>query len=110
MAPSRRNVSFSHVFGEDGRLDEIERLRVAMEAAADAKDFELARRYRDRIALIRGGASAEDAAAADATGLRRQQPGAMGLGTGQPKVTPPKGWKAPPKPDPMTRRKGRRQR
>ena len=63
----------------------------------------MARRYRDRIALIRGGASAEEAAAADTSGLRRQQPGAMGLGTSQQKVTPPKGWTRPRKPDPMTR-------
>ena len=89
---------------EERPLDEaeLERLRGAMEAAAAAEDFELARRYRDRIALIRGGASAEEAAAADTSGLRRQQPGAMGLGTSQQKVTPPKGWTRPRKPDPMT--------
>ncbi len=87
-------------------MDELERLRLAMEAAAAAEDFELAREYRDRIALIRGGASAEDAAAADTAGLRQQQPGAMGLGTSQQRVTPPKGWTRPKKPDPMT--KGRR--
>ena len=83
-------------------MDELERLRVAMEAAAAAEDYELARQYRDRIALIRGGASAADAAAADTEGLRRQQPGAMGLGTSQQKMTPPKGWTPPTKPDPMT--------
>lgn len=87
--------------------DEIERLRVAMAAAAAAEDFELARRYRDRIALIRGGASLEEAAAADTSGLVRQQPGAMGLGTSQQKLTPPKGWKPPKKPDPMTKGRGR---
>jgi len=87
--------------------DEIERLRVAMEAAAAAQDFDLARRYRDRIALIRGGASPEDAAAADTSGLVRQQPGAMGLGTSQQKLIPPKGWKPPKKPDPMTKGRGR---
>lgn len=90
---------------EERPLDEaeLERLRGAMEAAAAAEDFELARRYRDRIALIRGGASAEEAAAADTRGLRRQQPGAMGLGTSQQKLTPPEGWTRPRKPDPMTR-------
>ena len=87
--------------------DEIERLRVAMAAAAAAEDFVLARRYRDRIALIRGGASLEEAAAADTSGLVRQQPGAMGLGTSQQKLTPPKGWKPPKKPDPMTKGRGR---
>ena len=89
-------------FIEDKRLDELERLRVAMEAAAAGQDFELARHYRDRIALIRGGASAAAAAAADTEGLRRQQPGAMGLGTSQQKMTPPKDWTPPKKPDPMT--------
>ena len=83
-------------FIEDKRLDELERLRVAMEAAAAGQDFKLARHYRDRIALIRGGASAAAAAAADTKGLRRQQPGAMGLGTSQQKMTPPKDW-TPPK-------------
>ena len=84
-------------------MDELEQLRRAMEQAAAAEDFELARRYRDQIALIRRGASAADAAAADTAGLRRQQPGAMGLGTSQPKMTPPKGWTPPRKPDPMTK-------
>jgi hypothetical protein len=41
--------------------------------------------------------------AANTAGLKRQQPGAMGLGTSQQKVTPPAGWKPPPKPDPMTK-------
>ena len=84
-------------------MDELERLRVAMEQAAAEEDFELARKYRDQITLIRGGASAAEAEAADTAGLRRQQPGAMGLGTSQQKMTPPKGWTPPRKPDPMTK-------
>lgn len=80
--------------------EEVERLRVEMEAAAASGEFELAARLRDRIALMRGGASAAEAAAADTSGLRRQQPGAMGLGTSQQKTTPPKGWVRPKKPDP----------
>jgi hypothetical protein len=84
-------------------MDELERLRVAMEQAAADEDFELARKYRDQIALIRGGASAVEAEAADTAGLRRQRPGAMGLGTSQQKMTPPKGWTPPRKPDPMTK-------
>lgn len=83
-------------------MDELERLRRAMEQAAGQEDFELARRLRDRIALIRGGATPAEAAAADTAGIDRQQPGAMGLGTSQQRVTPPKGWRPPPKPDPMT--------
>ena len=83
--------------------DTIESLTAQMQAAADALDFEEARRLRDRISLLRGGASADEAASADTQGLRRQVPGAMGLGTSQQAMTPPPGWTPPPKPDPMTR-------
>lgn len=82
--------------------DAIEKLRLEMERAVEALDFETARRLRDRINLMRGGASAAEAAAADATQLDRQRPGAMGLGTSQSRVVPPAGWKRPAKPDPMT--------
>jgi hypothetical protein len=87
---------------------EIDALQQRMEAAAEALDFEEARRLRDQISLLRGGASAADAAAADTSGLIRQQPGAMGIGTSQARPTPPPGWRAPRKPDPMTRATGRR--
>ena len=87
--------------------DEIEQLRIQMEAAAAAMDFEAARRLRDRINLLRGGATPDAAEAADTTGLIRQQPGAMGLGTSQQRMTPPPGWTPPPKPDPLTRATGR---
>ncbi|HYW15564.1 MAG TPA: UvrB/UvrC motif-containing protein [Allosphingosinicella sp.] len=88
--------------------DEIGELRLRMEAAAEAMDFEEAKRLRDRIAMIRGGASREEAEKADSSGLIRQQPGRMGLGTSQQRVTPPEGWTPPPKPDPMTRGGSRR--
>lgn len=78
-------------------------LQARMEAAAAALDFEEARRLRDQMNLIRGGASAADAAAADTSGIARQQPGAMGLGTSQQRRTPPPGWTKPVKPDPMTK-------
>ena len=90
--------------------DTIETLRRKMEAAADALDFEEAKRLRDRINLMRGGATAAEAAAADASGLARQRPGAMGLGTSQQKMEPPPGWTPPPKPDFLgsnRRRRGR---
>lgn len=90
--------------------DEIEELQQRMEAAAAALDFEEARRLRDQLNLLRGGASAEEAAAVDTAGLTRQQPGRMGLGTSQQRMTPPPGWRPPPKPDPMTRKTGRRPR
>jgi hypothetical protein len=79
----------------------IEALRLEMEAAAAALDFEAAGRLRDRISLLRGGGGDVDTA-----GLERQRPGAMGLGTSQSRVVPPEGWVRPAKPDPMT--KGRK--
>ena len=89
-------------------MDDLDQLQARMAAAAAALDFEEASRLRDRIALIRGGASIDEAEAVDTAGLRRQQPGAMGLGTSQQKVTPPPGWKPPRKPHPMTSGRSRR--
>ena len=89
-------------------MDEIATLLARMERAAAALDFEEARRLRDRISLLRGGASTASAEAAQTDGLTRQQPGAMGLGTSQQRMTPPPGWKPPPRPDPMTRGRSRK--
>lgn len=92
----------------------IETLQARMDAAASALDFEEAQRCRDKINLMRGGATAADAERADLSGVQRQQPGAMGLGTSRQQVSPPAGWKPPAKPDPMTTgkrlRTGRRSR
>lgn len=82
--------------------DTIETLQARMDAAARALDYEEAKRLRDMISLMRSGATAADAEQADLSGIERQQPGAMGLGTRRQRVTPPKGWKPPAKPDPMT--------
>ncbi len=79
----------------------IDDLRREMEAAAAALDFETASRLRDEISVLRDGGEA-----ADTAGLTPQQPGAMGLGTSQQRMTPPEGWVKPKKPDPMT--KGRK--
>jgi hypothetical protein len=96
IQPVRYNASV-----EQARtVSELQRL---MEAAAEAMDFERARALRDRINLMRGGAASEDAALADTAGLLRQQPGSMGLGTSQQRVTPPAGWTPPPRPDLLTR-------
>ena len=85
----------------------IDELRRKMEAAAAAMDFEEASRLRDRISLLRG-AEPNAEAEIDTSGLERQQPGRMGLGTSQQRMTPPPGWKPPKKPDPMTRGRSRR--
>ena len=87
----------------------VDDLRRAMEAAAAALDFETARRLRDQISLLRG-ADADATPDIDPAGLTRQQPGAMGLGTSQQRMTPPENWVKPRKPDPMTANKGRRPR
>ncbi|MXO64384.1 UvrB/UvrC motif-containing protein [Altericroceibacterium endophyticum] len=86
----------------------IETLTEKMQAAAQALDFEEAKRCRDRINLMRGGASAESAEQADLSGLTRQKAGAMGLGTSQQGQSRPEGWKPPAKPDPMTKGRNRR--
>ncbi len=93
--------------------DTIDTLQAKMEAAARALDFEEAKRLRDMISLMRSGATAAEVEQADLSGIERQQPGAMGLGTSRQRVTPPLGWKPPQKPDLMTKgqnsRHGRRQ-
>lgn len=79
----------------------LEDLHRRMEEAGAAMDFEEAARLRDQISLLRG--QGEEAAGEIVTsGLDRQQPGRMGLGTSRQQVTPPEGWKAPRKPDPLT--------
>jgi hypothetical protein len=83
-------------------MDEIELLRLRMEEAAACLDFDEARRLRDRIALLRAGADPDAAAAADTSGLSRQQPGAMGIGSNKPRPERPAGWTPPKRPDPMT--------
>jgi hypothetical protein len=66
-------------------------LSVEMHKAAEAEDFERAAALRNEIEALKGG------------GLVRQPPpGEMGLGTNIPVAAPPKNWKRPKKPDPMT--------
>ncbi len=92
------------------KADTLARLREAMDAAAEALDFEEARRLRDRISLLRGGADADDAADADTSGLLRQQPGNMGIGSSVPKPVRPDGWVMPIRPGPMTTNESRKRR
>jgi hypothetical protein len=90
--------------------DGIEVLRVRMEAAAAELDFEEAKRLRDKINLLRGGATVSQAEDADTSGLVRQKPGAMGIGTSQSRPVTPPDWRPPVKPDPMTQGRNRRKR
>jgi hypothetical protein len=81
----------------------IEQLRLRMEAAAVDEDYELAASLRDQLSILRS-LDAGTEAPGDTTGLKRQQPGSMGIGTSRQRVTPPPGWKPPPKPDLMAKR------
>ncbi|HZY68135.1 MAG TPA: UvrB/UvrC motif-containing protein [Devosia sp.] len=69
----------------------LNELTKRMQEAALAEDFELAARLRNDIEELKGPA------------VRQPPPGQMGLGTHVPVAAPPKGWKRPRKPDPMTR-------
>ena len=91
-----------------GMSDSIETLWEEMRTAADAGDFERAAVLRDRINLLRGGAKADTLGDIDTSGIARQRPGAMGLGSSRQSVRTPDGWKPPKKPDPMTRGRSRR--
>ena len=60
---------------------------------------------RDQIDLLRRDVRVmeqPDADAPQASYLKRQEPGKMGLGTNQSSYVPPPGWIPPKKPDPMT--------
>ncbi len=61
-----------------------------MAEAAAAEEFERAARLRNEIAAL------------TAPAVRQPPPGQMGLGTNIPVAAPPKGWRRPKKPDPMT--------
>ena len=75
------------------RLQDLTR---QMGEAAQHEDFETAARLRNEIEALRGPAP------------RKPPPGQMGLGTNIPVAEPPKGWKRPKKPDPMTGNRGKR--
>jgi hypothetical protein len=78
----------------------IEELSREMAAAAASDDFERAAALRDEIAVLKGEAPGSQGGAID---VRQPPPGQMGLGTHVPVAAPPKGWRRPKKPDPMTR-------
>ena len=77
----------------------IAALTKLMAKAAAEQDFEAAARLRNEIAELRG----ESTKSSEAPLVRQPPPGQMGLGTHIPTAVPPKGWRRPKKPDPMTR-------
>lgn len=66
-------------------------LTAEMRRAAEAEDYERAGALRNEIEALKGGGM-----------VRQPPPGEMGLGTHIPVAAPPKDWKRPKKPDPMT--------
>jgi hypothetical protein len=68
----------------------IENLTAQMLKAAEAEDFEAAASLRNEIEQLRGPM------------VRKPPPGQMGLGTNIPVAAPPRGWRPPRRPDPMT--------
>jgi hypothetical protein len=78
-------------------------LEKEMAEAVAAEDFDRAAKLRDQITDLRGEGGPSLA--------RRPPDDQIGLGTSMPVAAPPKGWRRPKKPDPMTRnvkpRKGR---
>ena len=80
----------------------LDDLRRRMEQAAAEMDFEEATRLRDQISLLRGQEDADAVTVTDTSRLKRQEPGKMGLGTSEQRMSPPPGWTPPKKPDPMT--------
>lgn len=69
----------------------IASLTAEMAKAAEVEDFERAAALRNEIEGLKGGGL-----------VRKPPPGEMGLGTNIPVGAPPKAWKRPKKPDPMT--------
>ena len=87
---------------QENHLSELEE---EMAQAVASEDFETASALRDQIDLIRRDMRVMEQPGSDApqaSYLRRQEPGKMGLGTNQSSYVPPEGWIPPKKPDPMT--------
>ncbi|WP_338045378.1 UvrB/UvrC motif-containing protein [Novosphingobium kaempferiae] len=75
----------------------LQALHTAMHSASAQTRFERAAKLRDQISLLRGLPVNASGPAEDfgPSGLVRQRPGAMGLGTSREDVKPPSGWKPP---------------
>ena len=85
----------------------IAEVEQAMLEAAERGDFEAAAALRNQLLVLRQ-ADGEGDEDADYAGLKRQRPGAMGIGTQHPRPARPAGWTPPKKPGPMTANTGRR--
>jgi hypothetical protein len=73
--------------------DLIRALTEEISRAQDRGDTERALALQERLASLKAGTGSR---------LRRQEPGAMGLGSSQEVPRRPAGWKPPKRPDPMT--------
>ncbi len=87
----------------DDRIAELGRLLARAVAADDFEEAARLGREIDRLAGLDGGAGG-------GSSLTRGSPGRMGLGTDQPVVKRPAGWKPPPRPDLMTKTAPKRER
>ncbi|HYE47860.1 MAG TPA: UvrB/UvrC motif-containing protein [Caulobacter sp.] len=76
--------------------DLLATLEAEMNRAAASGDHERADLLRDRLRALKDG---------QASYLRPQRAGAMGLGTSDEVPKRPAGWKPPPRPDPLTARR-----
>ena len=84
-------------------MSHLDELKEQLEEAVAAQDFEVATKLRAEIESIQHSALVRNVEEPpQASYLRRQVPGKMGLGTDQPVPKRPEGWVAPKKPDPMT--------
>lgn len=81
----------------------LDDLRRRMDAACAALDFEEAGRLRDQMSVLRGRPEEDASPEIDTSRLRRQVPGAMGLGTSDQAMVPPPGWTPPKRPDALTK-------
>ncbi|WGM40082.1 excinuclease ABC subunit B [Caulobacter sp. NIBR1757] len=81
------------------RLDLIATFQEQLGRALQAGDNERAAALQSRLTELESG---------QASYLRPQQPGAMGLGTSDEVPRRPAGWKPPKRPDPMTSGHSRR--
>lgn len=91
--------------------DPIADLHARLALAVAQEDFELAAALRDELLGASGRPADRKGSAQAVSKIRRQRPGAMGLGTDQQVFKPPEGWTPPQKPDLKTRsvkRGGRR--